>query len=103
VHARPQTTVPQQSLVVLNAPLVVEAARHVAARLDREADAADTDAHHVARLWRIVLGRSPSADERATASAWLAAEAADESPPSLAVWQRLAHALLATAEFQFVD
>jgi hypothetical protein len=33
---------------------------------------------------------------------WLAGEPSGDSHP-LDVWQQLAHALLATAEFQFVD
>jgi len=63
-----------------------------------------------------VLSRSPSADERAEAGQWLAAEAAlgpvvdsaIDSTASVQVgafgrWERLAQALVATAEFQCVD
>jgi hypothetical protein len=102
VHVRSKTTVPQQSLAVLNAPLVVAASRQVAARVDHElGDTSNTDARIVA-LWRAVLGRDPAPEERQQAQDWLAGEAAGTAQPS-EVWQRLAHALLATAEFQFVD
>jgi hypothetical protein len=104
VHVRSKTTVPQQSLAVLNAPLVVAAARQVAARVDREiGDKASNDTR-VVSLWRTVLSRDPSPEERQQAQDWLAGEsAAAAQPPPTDVWQRLAHALLATAEFQFVD
>ncbi len=102
VHVRSKTTVPQQSLAVLNAPLVVAAARQVAARVDRElGDTSNADVRIVA-LWRAVLGRDPSLEERQQVQDWLADESADDAQP-LHEWQRLAHALLATAEFQFVD
>jgi hypothetical protein len=102
VHVRSKTTVPQQSLAVLNAPLVVSAARQVVNRVDR--DLADTwcpDAR-ITALWRAVLGRHPAPDEQQRAQDWLAGESAGAAPP-VDAWQRLAHALLATAEFQFVD
>jgi hypothetical protein len=102
VHVRSKTTVPQQSLAVLNAPLVVAAARQVVNRSDR--DLADTWCPDVRipALWRAVLGRDPSPEERYQAQDWLAGESAGAAPP-VDAWQRLAHALLATAEFQFVD
>ena len=105
VHVRTKTTVPQQSLAVLNAPLVVAAARQVASRVDREiGDTSNKDVRTVA-LWRAVLARSPSPDEQAAALAWLAEETLrDESDKATFTrWDRLAQALLATAEFQFVD
>jgi hypothetical protein len=102
VHVRSKTTVPQQSLAVLNAPLAVTAARQVAARVDREiGDTSNNDTRIVA-LWRAVLGRDPAPEEQQQAQDWLAGESAGATQP-LEVWQRLAHALLATAEFQFVD
>ncbi|NBW96653.1 MAG: DUF1553 domain-containing protein, partial [Planctomycetia bacterium] len=58
VHVRSRTTVPQQSLALLNSPLVVEAAKQVAARSIREAGD-DPDARIVA-TWRAVLSRSPT-------------------------------------------
>jgi len=106
VHVRVRTTVPQQSLAVLNAPLVVTASRKVAARVDREAAGGD-DATRVDALWRAVLARSPTPDERSAALAWLSAEAQQDAaapqPPEFGRWDRLAQAILATSEFQFVD
>jgi hypothetical protein len=102
VHVRSKTTVPQQSLAVLNAPLVVAAARQVAARVDREIGDTSNEDIRIVALWRTVLGRDPTAEERQQAQDWLAGESVGAAQP-MDTWQRLAHALLATAEFQFVD
>jgi cytochrome c553 len=104
-HVRSRTLVPQQSLAVFNAPLVVEAARDLAARAKREAADAG-DAAQARRLWRAALSRDPADDELAAAITWLEAERA-AAPASQAAdfgpWQRLAQAVLATAEFEHVD
>jgi len=109
VHLRTRTTVPQQALAALNAPLVVEAARRLAARAAAEA-ATNDPAGYVRSLWRAALARDPAADERALAIAWLAAEqeraGAEEKAPATDGFgprERLAQAVLATAEFEVVD
>jgi hypothetical protein len=103
VHVRSRTTVPQQGLAVLNAPLVVETAKRLAARTVR---AAGTDAANSARitaLWRYALARSPTEREQVMAHAWLGEAEAASPQAGFGPWERLAQALLATAEFQFVD
>ncbi|MBM4020911.1 MAG: DUF1553 domain-containing protein [Planctomycetes bacterium] len=109
VHARVRTIVPPQSLASLNAPLVVEAARRLA---DRAAAAAggDGDEAFVRSVWRAALSRTPSADEAALAMVWLADERRGESAADAAAdgrhfgpRERLAQAVLATAEFEFLD
>jgi hypothetical protein len=126
VHVRPLTTVPQQGLAALNAPLVVEAARRVAERVAREGGPDASAGAIVDGTWRAVLARSPAADERFAAIAWLAAEieadraataAPGAAPPQggakpagdaaqpvpFPAGARLAQALVATAEFEFLD
>lgn len=101
VHARTRTTVPQQALASLNAPLVVEAAGRLAARV-----AVSNDEVFVTGLWRSALARDPSAEEVALATAWLAAESKTEGASTTTPFgprARLAQALLATAEFEFLD
>ena len=104
VHVRQRTTVPQQALAALNAPLVIEAARRAA---DRATDQIGSDAAptaFVTTLWRNILARSPANDEQAAALVWLAdEEAADALTADMPARARLAHALMATAEFQYVD
>ena len=116
VHQRPQTSVPQQSLVVLNAPLVVEAARLLAARVDKEIGDSSCDTVRIDAIWRAALSRNPAPDEQLAAYDWLATEAQIEQAENrfktpagtqqaadVGRWERLAHALLATAEFHYVD
>jgi cytochrome c553 len=100
VHARVRTTVPQQALAALNAPLVVEAARRLAARAAGEA--AGDDGAFVTSVWRAALARNPTAEERALALEWLAAEESQPAQP-FGPRERLAQAVLATAEFEFID
>ena len=100
-HVRSRTVVPQQSLAVLNAPLVVEAARGLANRTRREAG--DDDTVRIGSLWRHALSREPDAAELALARDWLARETATEAAPPFGPWERLAQSLLATAEFEYVD
>jgi hypothetical protein len=102
-HVRSRTLVPQQALAALNAPLVVAAARGIAARSAREAGA-DGDPARVRRVWRAALSRDPADDELAAAFAWLENErAATDATPDFSPWERLAQAVLATAEFEHVD
>jgi hypothetical protein len=54
---RSRTNTPLQSLVLMNDPTYVEAARNLAERVLTEA--ADDDAAHVIYAWRIVLSRHP--------------------------------------------
>ena len=92
---------PQQALAALNAPLVIEAARRTADRVAAEVGDDAPPTAFVDGLWRAVLARSPHDDERAAAVVWLENEEPhDEGMPARA---RLAHAVMATAEFQYVD
>jgi hypothetical protein len=109
VHVRSLTTVPQQGLAVLNSPLVIEAARKLAARSVPEAGntaasaAGMADAARIAALWRDALARSPSHRERALAEAWLAENRSVPAVDGFGDWERLAQAVLAMAEFQYLD
>jgi hypothetical protein len=58
-------------------------------------------------LWRTALSRNPTAQEAAAAAAFLVSEAEhdaqEQTQPGLSPRERLAHAVLASAEFQFLD
>ena len=126
VHTRSRTSVPQQSLVLLNAPLTLQAAAAVSARTEREVGPDAAPAARIERLWRDCLSRSPTLGELAAATAWMAAAgkespagdsqaagdkqaaaeqqvASEKAPAEFGPWEQLAQALLATAEFQFID
>lgn len=100
VHARTRTTVPQQGLAVLNAPLVVEAARRLAARI-----APSDDDAFVRALWRRALSRDPSTEEVLVVTDWLAhgSNGAGGRPVHFGPREQLAQAVLASAEFEFLD
>ncbi len=84
---RYQTSVPQQSLFLMNSPFVVEQARRLA-KLGEEAGA-DPQAR-IQRLYRQVYARAASADELRLAAAFIKLEAESPAqppePPQLA-WQ----------------
>ena len=105
VHVRPRTSVPQQALAALNAPIVVEAATRAAARVSRELGDTSDESAWAEAIWRAVLGRSPTAEERSIAVAWLSRESGSDGAGAAAVdrHERFAHALMATAEFHHVD
>ncbi|MEX0668977.1 MAG: PSD1 and planctomycete cytochrome C domain-containing protein [Pirellulales bacterium] len=102
-HVRSRTLVPQQSLAALNAPLVVAAARGLAARAAREAGEGG-DGEWTRQLWRSALSRDPASDELAAALAWLETERGRPvGEQGYGSRERLAQAVLATAEFEYVD
>ncbi len=111
-----QTTVPQQSLFLLNSPLVAQQARHLAARPEI-ASAQDPD-ERIGRMFGCVFARAPDGDELTAARQFVsenstAAESAASGPAdkaggngsgqNLDPWQRLAQALLLTNEFMIID
>jgi mono/diheme cytochrome c family protein len=76
------TTVPQQALFFMNSPFSVEQARTVADRA--EIVQAKDDAQRVRRLYRLLFGRLPDADETAAGVAYLGLGKVDAPIPS---WQ----------------
>jgi len=93
------TTVPMQQLFVLNSEFMVRQARSLAARLDGE-KLADESAR-IKRAYQIVLGRTPTNQERRSVSEFLSA--AVEPGAKLTPWEQFAQALLSTNEFTYVD
>ena len=67
---RPRTSTPLQSLVLMNDPVYVEAARAFAARVLKEGGT--DDAARLAYAWRLALARSASSVERAVLTKTLA-------------------------------
>ncbi len=93
---RPQTSVPQQTLFALNAPLVREQAKRIAAETAGQADVAE----RIHEMYRRTLGREPNTDERELARQYVTQpmDSAQFTP-----WERFAQVLLLTNEFLFVD
>jgi Protein of unknown function (DUF1553)/Protein of unknown function (DUF1549) len=97
---RPQTTVPQQALFMLNSPFVIQAAKAIAAR--PAVASAQEPAGKVDALYRIVLSRRPSEDEVKLALAYVQGESGVQGA-KLSPWEKLAQVLLLSNEFAFVD
>ncbi len=95
---RTASTVAPQALLLLNHPFVLEQARHLAERLWREASSDDTA--RIEYAYRLLFGRSPTDDELAIARGVLSA--GDANDP-VAVWADLAHVLLCSNEFVYLD
>ena len=98
---RDVTTVPTQSLALLNNPFVHEQSRAVAVRI-----AAREPKEQIERAWRLVLGRSPRPTELAAAVDHLAkqAKAFDRREnPHLDALASLCHVLMNANEFLYVD
>ncbi len=92
---RSRTTVPQQSLFLLNNPFVLARAEALAKRL-----ANGPIGGMVAEMYRAALGREPVAEELRLAKRFVAQSGlSKETLP----WQELAQALLLSNEFMFVD
>ncbi|HEY7157350.1 MAG TPA: PSD1 and planctomycete cytochrome C domain-containing protein [Gemmataceae bacterium] len=96
VAQREVTTVPAQSLFLMNSPWVVEQSRHFAQRL--LTDAALDDAGRVDRAYRLALARPAADAERARALAYVQRLGGEEK-----AWASFCQALLASAEFRYVE
>lgn len=95
---RPETTVPQQTLFALNSRFIQDRAAAMTKRKEFS-DSADSGAR-VKLLYQLAYSRMPSDRELKTALQYVQSqsEGAKTTP-----WQRLAHVLLASNEFVFVD
>lgn len=92
---RDQTTVPPQSLYLMNNGFVAEIARRVAERTDVASQ--PNVRERVRRLFRVLYARDAEAPELESIQTFLGAQ------PSPATWQQLAHAMLMANEFVFID
>ncbi len=93
-YRRHPTIVPQQALALANSPLALDAAKAVAEALpDRD------PGPFVAAAFRRVLGRGPTADERAACAAFLADQTTRPGGGPARARQNLVHVLLNHHEF----
>jgi mono/diheme cytochrome c family protein len=95
---RTETTVPQQQLFVLNSPFVIETAKALAARVQKEATG---DAERVQRAFALAYGRPATAEEAQVFVAFL--QGTDAEPNRLTRWERVAQILIGSNEFMYVD
>ncbi|MBT5621663.1 MAG: DUF1553 domain-containing protein, partial [Verrucomicrobia bacterium] len=92
---RSRTTVPQQSLFLLNNPFVLARAEALAKRLGK-----GREGEQVIALYRAVLGREPEPEELRLAKRFVAESGLSKDTLP---WQELSQALLLSNEFMFID
>ncbi len=101
---RPTSTMPLQSLSLLNSQFVAEQSQRMAERILREA--APVDAARLDRAFLLATAREPTADERAAAEAFLAAQRdvyAGTEHAADGAWIDFCHMLLASNQFLYVE
>jgi hypothetical protein len=108
VGDREVTTVPAQALYFMNSPFVIEQSRALAQRLLD--DAGLDDAGRIDRLYLLAYARHPSAAESERAANFLAATQTslgggpkEAGRGSVAAWSTVAQAILASAEFRYLE
>jgi hypothetical protein len=95
-----QTTVPQQALFLMNSPFVTAQAKVLAARA--EVASAATAEGKITRLYRLVLGRTPTPAEVKLGRAFVES-AGTGADAAFGPWPQYAQVLLLSNEFAFVD
>ena len=104
---RQETTVPQQTLFALNSDFIQDRAARLAV-LTKEMKL-ESDAERIKVMVRKALGRNPTESEIAQASTFMTEATANTITPEGSAtdpergWVLLAHALLASNEFTFLD
>lgn len=100
------SNVPAQALILMNDPLVREAAAGWAERVCAEipGESPGMVERRVGRFLRAAFARPPLAAERAAAMQFVRQQAASQGQPvaAAAVWGELAHALINTKEFIYI-
>ena len=94
VEGRDVSTVAPQALFLLNHDFVLTQAKHLAERVIRDEK---DDEVRVKRLFRLVFARAPTADEMKISRAFVA------KPGKGDAWRDLAHVLLCSNEFVYLD
>src|SRR4051812_39606710 len=100
---RATTSVPSQSLYMMNSPFVINAADAAASRMIREVP---DERQRVRHAYLVVLNRPPAADEQAAAGRFLndyAATASGGAEPGRDAWTAFLQALLGSAEFLYLN
>jgi hypothetical protein len=94
IGERATTTVPAQSLYLMNNPLVISQAEALA---DKLLAGSGDDAARIERVYQLCFSRQPSAQELATAREFV--EDYGRRQPRRATWGALCQAMFASAEF----
>ena len=102
VESRSISTVAPQALFLLNSSFLFEQTGHLAERLVRDVpdDVADVETARILRVYRLLFGRLPCEEELAISRQVVAGGDPDTMN---AGWIDLAHVLLCSNEFVYID
>lgn len=96
------TTVPLQQLFVLNSEFMIQRAKALATRVNR--DSAANDETRIKILFEALYSREPTSDELDLGTTFLkTATPASSGGNAISAWEQYALALLGTNEFSFLD
>ena len=95
------STVPTQALYMMNHPFVLEQARVTAERL--RAEDLPTDRARIERLYRLSLGRLPTAVEFKLAEQFVSTAGDPSEEAWLPRWAQLAQTIFCSIDFRYVD
>ncbi len=98
---REVTTVPTQALFMLNNAFVLEQAAHFAQRISAD-EKLDAD-QRIGLAYRLALSRRPTSEELSAAKQYLQNASQKNKPISKPAWSRFCQALLASADFRYLD
>ena len=103
---RAQTTVPQQSLFLLNSPFVIAQASAIIQLLpvsvQKKLQPNQTQ-NNLKRLFQIIYQRQPTSDEMNSLQDYLLDREKDKNDGLDSRWREIAQTLLLSNEFQFMD
>jgi hypothetical protein len=103
---RPYTTVPQQSLFMLNHELISQLSTELAQQIINNSQD-KTDGERISTLYRKLFQRQPTQNEITRLEQYLATELKtkpdQQNKQDTANWTKISHALLMSNEFLFVD
>ena len=105
---RVTSTLPTQSLFLMNSPMVIRSARAMAANMLAEELAVEDDRieiERITRIYRTLLSRYPTEEEVAISTDFLDGFVADvaSQTPEQDAWQNLIHALFGSLEFRYMN
>ena len=105
IGVRGVSTTPASALFMMNAPFVLEQAKHFAERVDKEIGVAENDAKKVDHVYAIALSRPPTDEERRLGQKFLS-RGVGQDGESFRAFERLVeycHAIVGLNEFIYVQ
>jgi hypothetical protein len=100
---REVTNVPEQALYLLNSPMLATAAQKLAERVLTSLPATASQAHRVQFAYGLVFSRAPSEAEQQAAADFFAKFPKNNPANATTVWTSFCRALLASAEFRYLN